>query len=97
MPFKMKDVCKSQCKTFKVSLLFGRVGVQARKRNKKQPFIISVSNTVSDWQSLQFLRAFYTAWPYFIAYCFSIIAGKAEKGGKGDIGYAISLLAKEVL
>ena len=87
-----------QFKTFKVSLLFGRVGVQARKRNKKQPFIIvSVSNTVSDWQSLQFLRVFYTAWPYFIAYCFSIIAGKAEKDGKGDIGYAISLLAKEVL
>ena len=83
-----------QFKTLNVSLLFGRVGVQARKRNKKQAFIISVFTTVSDWQSLQFLRVFYTAWPYFIAYCFSIIAGKAEKDGKGDIGYAISLLGK---
>ena len=42
-----------QFKTLNVSLLFGRVGVQARKRNKKQAFIISVTNTVNDWQSLQ--------------------------------------------
>ena len=69
----------SKCKTLNVSRLFGRVGVQARKRNKKQAFIISVSNTVNDWQSLKKLRVFYIDWPYFIAYCFSIRAAKAEK------------------